>query len=320
MSKQKNEVTLYPLSLNGDTFNAFKSDFDQMLRQLLTEMERRESEEATISVKMAIKLEPDQARDYLANGYDGTRDIIKPSFKHEISTMMQVKNKKSGSLGGNMEMVWDKELRQYVMRPIDNGQVSFFDGDDKHTTEESQQPEVEVPEQVHNSDPIGLPPAEEDYVTVDDNIIDAEVVTEESGQSPQYDSSRVINWLAQFMNADLKVMEAMGNITVRTEDGKVVLSSAAAEDSHLYCHAEILKPYVGKQLSLMAHYGDNSDNIGNIVGITLVCNEDDCAIAYVGEVQEEQEFEVEEVPAENDDPAEPTEDLGGYEYETPVTE
>ena len=89
MSKKNTDVTLYPLSLNGDTFNAFKSDFDQMLRQLLTEMEKRESEEATISVKMAIKLEPDQARDYLANGYDGTRDIIKPSFKHEISTVMQ---------------------------------------------------------------------------------------------------------------------------------------------------------------------------------------------------------------------------------------
>ena len=35
----------YPLSMNGDTFNAFKSDFDQMLRQLLTEMEKRESEQ-----------------------------------------------------------------------------------------------------------------------------------------------------------------------------------------------------------------------------------------------------------------------------------
>ena len=57
----------YPLSMNGDTFNAFKSDFDQMLRQLLTEMEKRESEEATISIKMVVTLAKDQERDFEAN-------------------------------------------------------------------------------------------------------------------------------------------------------------------------------------------------------------------------------------------------------------
>ena len=56
----------YPLSMNGDTFNAFKSDFDQMLRQLLTEMEKRESEEATISIKMVVNLAKDQERDFEA--------------------------------------------------------------------------------------------------------------------------------------------------------------------------------------------------------------------------------------------------------------
>ena len=30
---------IYPLSLNGDTFNALKSDYDAMLRQTLTKME-----------------------------------------------------------------------------------------------------------------------------------------------------------------------------------------------------------------------------------------------------------------------------------------
>ena len=117
----------YPLSMNGDTFNAFKSDFDQMLRQLLTEMEKRESEEATISIKMVVNLAKDQERDFEANGYDAMKDIVKPSFKHEISTVMQVKNKKSGSLGGNMKLVWDRELCQYVMQEIDNGQTSIFD-------------------------------------------------------------------------------------------------------------------------------------------------------------------------------------------------
>lgn len=131
-------LTGYPLSLNGETFNGFKTDFDQVLRQLLTEMEKQESEEAVITVKMTVQLKPDQARDFLANGHDAMRDITKPTFKHDISSVLQVKQKKSGSLGGDMELVWDRELHQYSLRPIDNGQTSIFN---------TQQAEVQNPSQ-----------------------------------------------------------------------------------------------------------------------------------------------------------------------------
>lgn len=323
MSKKKTDVTLYPLSLNGDTFNAFKSDFDQMLRQLLTEMEKRESEEATISVKMAIKLEPDQARDYLANGYDGTRDIIKPSFKHEISTMMQVKNKKSGNLGGNMELVWDKTLHQYVMRPIDNGQVSFFDGYDKQDQEEQQ--ETATADELAAlpvGDPIALPPAQEDddYVCVNDNIIDAEVVPEATVKEPTEEvtpapAEDVIKWLSNFLSANLKILEAADTITVRSDDGKVALSTAVPVDSYLYCHADILKPYVGNAVSILAHYEGDPENPGEITGVTIWSDDEDCAIAYVGITAEEPEQEPEFEPVEIQN-----EEQDDYEYETPAEE
>lgn len=121
------ETVKYPLTLDGDTFGAFKSDFDQILNALINEMENREEEDATISIKISVSLHPDQERDFETNGYDGMKDIIKPVFKHDISSVMQVKQKKSGILGGNMKMVWDKELRHYVLQRIDNGQTSLFD-------------------------------------------------------------------------------------------------------------------------------------------------------------------------------------------------
>lgn len=323
MSKKNTDVTLYPLSLNGDTFNAFKSDFDQMLRQLLTEMEKRESEEATISVKMAIKLEPDTARDYLANGYDGTRDIIKPSFKHEISTMMQVKNKKSGNLGGNMELVWDKTLRQYVMRPIDNGQVSFFDGYDKKNQQEEQKEPTTADElaELPAGDPIALPPAEDDYVTMDDNIIDAEAVPEATTVEPVEEvtpapAEDVIKWLSNFVTAKLKIMEASDTITVRSDDGKVALSTAVPMDSYLYCHVDILKPFVGNAVSILAHYDGDPENPGQITGITIWSDDEDCAIAFVGSSVEEV---AEEEPVLESEPAK-TEEQDDYEYEAPDEE
>ena len=72
---------VYPMSLNGDTFNALKCDFDQMLRKLLSGMEKFECEEATLNIKVGVKLEKDQARDFEVHEYEAMRDIVKPTFK-----------------------------------------------------------------------------------------------------------------------------------------------------------------------------------------------------------------------------------------------
>lgn len=165
MSNQNN----YPLSLNGDTFNGLKTDYDSMLRTLIGEMERMDEEEATINIKVAVRLEKDQARDFKANGYDAMRDIVKPSFKHEISTVMQIKNKKNGTLGGNMELIWDRDNCQYVMRPIDNGQVSLFD---ENAGETPATKDANIPKGLPSPAMIsGELPASK---SIDDNVIDAE--------------------------------------------------------------------------------------------------------------------------------------------------
>lgn len=233
----------YPLSLNGDTFNALKSDFDQQLRQLLAEMEKRESEEATINIKIAVSLQPDQARDFEANGYDAMRNIVKPSFKHEVSTVMQVKSKKSGSLGGNFELVWDRELCQYVMREIDNGQVTLFDKE-----EEAQQP-VEPP---------ALPAGDGAVIDADYSVVeDGEGQEDEEGADEQKDTSgdrqsnteAPFEHLRKFVGTDLMVMESMGLYTVRTKENKVILSSAFNATDRFYCSAEKLKPHVGHAIT-----------------------------------------------------------------------
>lgn len=281
----------YPLSLSGDTFNALKSDFDQQLRQLLTEMEKRESEEATINIKIAVSLQPDQARDFQANGYDAMRDIVKPSFKHEVSTVMQVKSKKSGSLGGNFELVWDRELCQYVMREIDNGQVTLFDKE-----EEAPQP--------------GEPPA---LPAGDGKVIDAEYREVEAGEGQegeedageqkdastgrQSDTVTPFDYLRQFIGAELKVLEGGGYFSVRTSENKVILSSGFNAKDRFYCSAEKLKPHVGHKVVCVS-YANDHPVVGDSIGrITIEC--DDC---------DEVLFEV---VAEGDDAAD-------YPYEDPA--
>ena len=122
---------VYPMSLNGDTFNALKSDFDQMLSRLLAGMEKFECEEAALNIKLVVSLKKDQTRDFEAVEYESMRDIIRPTFRHEISSAMQIKSKKAGSLSGNYELVWDSLSEKYVMHSIDDGQVSLFDDNEE---------------------------------------------------------------------------------------------------------------------------------------------------------------------------------------------
>ena len=122
---QKNDL---PLSLKSDTFNALCSDFDQILRSTLTGMEETEQDVAEIAVKVKITLTPDSAPDFTVAGGQQTRAITKPKFDHTVSAVIQKKEKKTGTLAGNYELVWDRETCKYVMRPIDNGQMNLFDG------------------------------------------------------------------------------------------------------------------------------------------------------------------------------------------------
>lgn len=273
------EPKKYPLSLNGDTFNAFKQDFDQMLRELLTQMEEWESEEAVINMKMVVGLAKDEERDFEANGYDAMKDITKPTFKHEISTVMQIKNKKSGNLGGSMKLVWDKELHQYVMQEIDNGQVTLFDKEEEQQDEGGDPPEIVVVGGELPPPPPELPAPKED-----DGIIDAEytVVSEDGGEGEpepvegekatsggdKDDTDTPFGYLKQFVGAELRVVEAAGNITVRTKKGnKVILSSGGSPNDPFYCPREKLLPHVGLPVVCVGYGGEE------IVNISIECEE-----------------------------------------------
>ena len=228
---------VYPMSLNGDTFNALKCDFDQMLRKLLSGMEKFECEEATLNIKVGVKLEKDQARDFEVHEYEAMRDIVKPTFKHEISSAMQVKDKKTGSLSGNYELVWDRESGQYVMRNIDDGQVTLFDTEGDNV--------IQMPE------PPALPAGtviDADYTMLEDGEaqggsedangpVDGSDGHKKPGDSPY-------EYLRQFVGADMKVMGTEHGIYTVRSGGKVILSSGFSATDRFYCSVEKLEPHI----------------------------------------------------------------------------
>lgn len=156
------------LSLNGETFSALKNDFDTILGSTISNMTQRGTEEATITIKIGVSL----LKTSVFNK-GKLREITKPTFKHDISSVMQVKEKMSGQLAGNVELVWDEESKSFILRPIATEQTSMFDKEDdsKEDGEEGDDDEcefcvVEYPA-LPSGDPPQLPSGDRDAVDED---------------------------------------------------------------------------------------------------------------------------------------------------------
>ena len=151
----------YVLSLSANTFNAFKMDFDSALQRLLQKMDRLQSDSASINCKISVTLTPAPERNFDATREGDTVQVMKPSFSHEISTEIKVKDKTTGNLSGNRKLVWDDELMEYVMKDIDDGQTSLFD------TEQSSKPTTPPVEQEQPQLPEGI--VDVDYTVISDD-------------------------------------------------------------------------------------------------------------------------------------------------------
>lgn len=301
------------LSMNGDTFRDLKRDFDTILNRTIGNMTMKGAEDATITLKLDLSLEKGSVR--VGNGI---QEVTIPSFKHTISSVMQVKDKMTGQFSGEYGMVWDDKEQRWVLRKIDNGQMDLFDfgadGDvvDAEYSEVNGLPEGQrgLPESTEND--------EDDYPTEDaGNEPDAAEGFEKPSVLPQDDTNTPFGWLCQFIGEDLNITESMGNYTVRTSTNKVVLSSATGVDSPFYCPAEKLAPHVGHSV-VCAGYGAD-----DIVNVSIEC--EDCSTVLFDldapetedkPLSDEEIAEAMDAAADIVDETEEAEDES-YEYETP---
>lgn len=129
----------FELSLKSDALNAFKTDFNSMLKHTLYTMEQKEGEVATISVTFKISLTRDTAPDPSITAYEAEREVIIPKIKHTLRSLIQITDKRSGSVGGEKyELVWDKDAHEYFMREIKDAPTLFdYMDDDPETDDET---------------------------------------------------------------------------------------------------------------------------------------------------------------------------------------
>ena len=123
------------LTIEGTAFNVLRNDINQILRMALNNMIQKDGEKAELKISLKIALTQGFASDPEED--DMERQILIPKFEHKVSSVMQYKEEKSGILGGaEYELFWDKDKREYVMRPIKDAQLSLFEPTEEDPTSE----------------------------------------------------------------------------------------------------------------------------------------------------------------------------------------
>lgn len=114
------------LSINNSVFEDLRNDIDNIINRTIGNMQQRETDSADITIKLAVKLEQASIADREA-GNGCVKTIQKLKFGYAITSAMQIKDKESGALKGEYQLVWNEEEGRYELAPIDDGQMSMFD-------------------------------------------------------------------------------------------------------------------------------------------------------------------------------------------------
>ena len=228
------------LSLDGATFSAMKKYFDDVLNRTIGNMQMKGASDATITLKMDVSITKG-----ITNINGTNMDYNKPAFKHQVSSVLQIKDKATGQLAGEMVLEWDDDAEKFVLRRVDDGQTSLFD---------------------------------DDYEDCDDGAIDVNGLPEpapdegdDSTQTARDDSA--FDVMMGFTNRNLTIVESNDVYTVRTEDtNEVVLSSGCEDGSPFKINAEIAQKHVGDKL-LCYMFSEDSKHVSGIAIDCTSCDE-----------------------------------------------
>lgn len=135
-----NESTLH---FEDDTFKKLRVDADQVLQKLLANMAEKGSLEGRLTITVDVSFAEETVQNRDPNIPGDTRVVHTPKFQHKVGSVMQIKNEQKGDMNcDGMEMVWDNEKGEYILRPITGrDQMSVFDYEMEQRAEEEKEAE-----------------------------------------------------------------------------------------------------------------------------------------------------------------------------------
>ena len=89
-------ANIQEVSIKGDTFEAFRDDFDEILTKTLDNMRQQDLSEAEITVKMKVKTIQKEVEASICTDYSNNRTAVVPTCSHTISTAYKGESNQSG--------------------------------------------------------------------------------------------------------------------------------------------------------------------------------------------------------------------------------
>lgn len=97
-------------SIESPYFAQLRADLDAMLQKVVTQLLSKDSDEASVTLKLAIGLA--HTSDVLE------RAVILPVVEHKISTVITVKDEVKGRSNGDCELIFDAAAERYLLRGL----------------------------------------------------------------------------------------------------------------------------------------------------------------------------------------------------------
>ena len=128
------------LTIESPVFAQVRSDFDALIQKLFANMEKNESIEGSLTVKIDLKLDSE----WMECGR-GVQQIRRPIIGHKATISVPVQENITGKRKTGMNLVWDDDLKRYVLKYVsEGGQRSMFDPDfEENLKSEKEQTEQE---------------------------------------------------------------------------------------------------------------------------------------------------------------------------------
>lgn len=145
----------------------------------------------TITIDVSFTEETVQNRDPNIEG--DMRIVHTPKFQHKVGSVLQIKNEQKGDMNcDGMEMIWDNEKGEYVLRPITGrDQMSIFDMEVQNAQESATDAEVVEGEVLEGRKipalPMNEPEDDESDGSPEDGPQDEEDMSDEFGDDYGYD-------------------------------------------------------------------------------------------------------------------------------------
>lgn len=172
------------LDLDSDTLGNAKRDVNFVLQKLIGNMVEKGSTNGSLTLKIDVSFTQEYIPNYDPKVEGERRKINKLSFKHKVTSTVQIKDEKAGSMDTEMELAFDEDSGEYVLQPVANtAQKSIFDSD----FEDNLKPEEGSEEEESKETPQLPGPTEPE----DENVIDVKYteteINQESDAEPEED-------------------------------------------------------------------------------------------------------------------------------------